>query len=74
MAAEKDEAEGANEERGEHGEAAGRLSPRVPARSSGQAGAQVCGRVGVRGGHLLLPTGEEEDDRERAGLGQVSDR
>ena len=42
------------------GEASGGLSPALPARSGGQAGAQVRGRAGGGGGHLLLPTGARE--------------
>ena len=39
----------------------------MPVQSSGQAGAQLRGRAGVRGGHLVLPTGGEEDDRKKLG-------
>lgn len=39
------------------GAASGSLSPALPVRGGGQAGAQVRGRAGERGGHLLLPTG-----------------
>ncbi|KAI5013133.1 hypothetical protein ZWY2020_028087 [Hordeum vulgare] len=42
------------------GEASGGLSPALPARGGGQAGAQVRGRAGGGGGHLLLPTGARE--------------
>ena len=56
------------------GEASGGLSPALPARGGGQAGAQVRGHAGERGGHLVLHTGGEDGDRGLDGPGQVSDR
>ena len=47
------------------------LSPGLPARDGGQAGAQVRGRAGVRGGHLLLPTGGGGRRQDGDGPGQV---
>ena len=59
-------------ERGEWiGEASGSLSPSSPARGGGQAGTQVRGRAGGRGGHLLLPTGAREGTSRGDGLGQA---
>ena len=42
------------------GMGSGSLSPCLPAQSGGHAGAQVRGRAGGGGGHLLLPTGARE--------------
>ena len=51
----------------------GGLSPSLPARSGGQAGAQVRGRAGVRGGHLLLLLARWETTG-GDGLGRLGDR
>ena len=60
--------------RGMDREASGGLSLAMPARGGGQAGAQVRGRTGVRGGHLVLPTGREGRRQEEDGPGEVSVR
>ena len=56
------------------GEASGGLSPALPARGGGQAGAQVRGRAGGGGGHLLLPLARGRGRAREMGRARLGDR
>ena len=62
-----------NGDRERIGQSSGRLSPRAPARSGGQAGRELRGGAGRRGGHLLLLLARRKTTQ-GMGLGQVSVR
>ena len=74
MAAERRGSRGENGEGMSSGTARGMLILPLQLIWASQARSQVRGHTGGGGGHLLLPIGKGEDDRGRAGLGQVSDR